>query len=61
MTTASRSFLSFLLIATFSLPLWAAESFNLLDSLGGMEDDILDPDDAFQISYESKPGQFNVN
>ncbi|NOR43466.1 MAG: protein-disulfide reductase DsbD [Gammaproteobacteria bacterium] len=61
MTTASKSFLSFLLIATFSLPLWAAESFNLLDSLGGMEDDILDPDDAFQISYESKPGQFNVN
>jgi len=61
MTTASKSFLSFLLIATFSLPLWAAESFNLLDSLGGMQDDILDPDDAFQISYESKPGQFNVN
>ncbi len=61
MTTVSRSLLSFLLITAFSLPLWAAESFNLLDSLGGVEDDILDPDDAFQVSYESKPGQFNVN
>ncbi len=61
MTTASRSFFSFLLIAAFSLPVWAAEGFNLLDSLGGAEDGILDPDDAFQISHDSQPGQFNVN
>ena len=61
MTTASRSFLSFLLIATFSLPLWAVESFNLLDSLGGVEDDILEPDVAFNISHDSQPGQFKVN
>jgi thiol:disulfide interchange protein DsbD len=61
MTTASRSFLSFLLIATFSLPLWAAESFNLLDSLGGVEDEILEPDVAFKISHDSQPGQFKVN
>jgi thiol:disulfide interchange protein DsbD len=61
MTTASRSFLSFLLIATFSLPLWAADSFNLLDSLGGVEDDILEPDVAFKISHDSQPGQFKVN
>jgi len=61
MTTVSRSFLSFLLIATFSLPLWAAESFNLLDSLGGVEDDILEPDVAFNISHDSQPGQFKVN
>ncbi|MCK5396224.1 MAG: protein-disulfide reductase DsbD, partial [Gammaproteobacteria bacterium] len=61
MTTVSRSFLSFLLIATFSLPLWAAESFNLLDSLGGVEDDILEPDAAFNISHDSQPGQFKVS
>ena len=61
MTTVSRSFLSFLLIATFSLPLWAAESFNLLDSLGGVEDDILEPDVAFNISHDSQPGQFKVS
>ncbi len=39
----------------------AAGGFNLLDSLGGEQDDILDPDDAFQISHESLPGQFKVN
>ncbi len=55
-----KSFFSLLLLLAVSLPLWAAEGFNLLDSLGG-EDDILDPDDAFQISYDSQPGQFKVN
>ena len=65
MTTALKSFFTFLLIAIFSLPLssplWAADGFNLLDSLGGIEDDILDPEDAFQISYDSQPGRFNAN
>ena len=55
-----KLFLSFLLLLSISLPLGAAESFNLLDSLGG-QDDILEPDDAFQVSYESQPGQFKVN
>ncbi|MCG6939430.1 MAG: protein-disulfide reductase DsbD [Gammaproteobacteria bacterium] len=60
MAYPSKSILSFLLLTFISLPLWAAEGFNLLDSLGG-EDDILEPDDAFQISYDSQPGQFKVN
>jgi thiol:disulfide interchange protein DsbD len=61
MTKTLKSFLSFLLLLSVSLPLSAAEDFNLLDSLGGAQDDILDPDDAFQISYDSQPGQFKVN
>ena len=60
MTKVSNFLLSLLLLATFSLPLYAAEGFNLLDSLGGVEDDILNPDDAFQISHDSQPGRFNV-
>ncbi|MCK4833491.1 MAG: protein-disulfide reductase DsbD, partial [Gammaproteobacteria bacterium] len=52
---------SFLLLFIISLPVHADESFNLLDSLGGAGDDILDPDDAFKISYDSQPGQFKVN
>lgn len=60
MTKPLTTLLAFLLPALISLPLWAAEGFNLLDSLGG-EDDILDPDDAFQISYDSQPGQFKAS
>ena len=60
MTNFSKSLFSFLLLLALSLPVWAAEGFNLLDGLGG-EDDILDPDDAFQISHDSQPGQFKVN
>lgn len=60
MTKTAKSFFSFLLLLSVSLPLFAAEGFNLLDSLGG-EDDILDPDDAFQVSYDSQPGLFKVN
>ena len=60
-----RSLLPLVLLLTFSLspslPASADESFNLLDSLGGGQDDILDPDDAFQISTDSQPGQFKVN
>jgi len=55
-----KFFLSSLLFLIISLPATATESFNLLDVLGG-QDDILDPDDAFQISYDSQPGQFIVN
>jgi len=44
-----------------SSPLFADERFSLLDSLGGGQDDILNPDDAFQISHDSTPGQFKVN
>ncbi len=49
------------LLLAFSLPVYAEESFNLLDSLGGGQDDILDPDDAFQISHDSLPGQFKIS
>lgn len=52
--------LSFLLLTILSAPVWAAEGFNLLDSLGG-DDNILDPDDAFQISYDTKPEHFKVS
>ena len=55
-----KYFLSFLLLLSISLPAGAAESFNLLDSLGG-EDDILDPDQAFMVSHDSQPGQFKIN
>ncbi len=65
MKKTPKAFFTFLLLFTFSfapsLPLWADEGFNLLDSLGGQQDDILDPDDAFKISFDSQPGQFNVN
>ncbi|VAW54228.1 Cytochrome c-type biogenesis protein DsbD, protein-disulfide reductase [hydrothermal vent metagenome] len=49
------------LLLTFSLPVYAEDSFDLLDSLGGGQDDILDPDDAFQISHDSLPGQFKIS
>ncbi|HEB83362.1 MAG TPA: protein-disulfide reductase DsbD [Gammaproteobacteria bacterium] len=52
---------SLVLLLSFSQPLLAEESFNLLDSLGGSQDDILDPDEAFQVSYDSKPGRFHVD
>jgi len=59
-----KSFLSLLAVLSFSLtlatPVAAEEGFNLLDGLGG-QDDILDPDDAFQISFDTQPGQFKVN
>ncbi len=65
MTKIIKSTLSLLLLLGISLapalPVHAEQSFNLLDSLGGGQDDILDPDDAFQISHDSQPGQFNVN
>ena len=53
--------LSLLLLASFSLPAMASQGLSLLDSLGGGDDDILDPDDAFQISYDSQPGQFKAS
>lgn len=49
-----------LLLLTFSLPLFALNSLNLLDGLGG-QDDILDPDQAFQISTDATPGKFTAN
>ncbi|HHJ34956.1 MAG TPA: protein-disulfide reductase DsbD [Gammaproteobacteria bacterium] len=59
-----KTFLPFLALLifsfTFSVPSSAAEGFNLLDGLGG-QDDILDPDEAFKVSYETQPGQFKVN
>lgn len=65
MKKTSHSFITFLLLLAFSftpsLPVWAEEGFSLLDSLGGGQDDILDPDDAFKISYDAQPGQFKVN
>jgi len=58
---ALKSFLlPFLLLASFSSPVLASQGLSLLDSLGG-DDDILDPDDAFQISYDSQPGQFKAS
>ena len=65
MTKTLKSLTSFLLLISFSLApssfALADENFNLLDSLGGAEDDILDPDDAFKISYDTQPGLFKVN
>ena len=61
MMNAFKQYLSLFILLVFSLPLWAADSFNLLDSLGGAEDDILDPDVAFRISHDSQPGQFKVS
>jgi thioredoxin:protein disulfide reductase len=58
---ATVPLLALILLLSVSLPLWAANSLNLLDSLGGAEDNILDPDEAFQISYQSLPGQFKVS
>ena len=60
MTKPIKSIFTFLLLLTVSLPLWAAEGFNLLEGMGG-QDDILDPDEAFQVNYDSQPGQFKVN
>lgn len=65
MTKTIKFFISIFLLLSFSLTatsvVQAEESFNLLDSLGGADDDILAPDDAFKISYDSQPGQFKVN
>ena len=59
---ALKSFLSsLLLLASFSSPVLASQGLGLLDSLGGAEDDILEPDDAFKISYDSQPGLFKVS
>jgi thiol:disulfide interchange protein DsbD len=60
MLKSAKPLLSLLLLTVYSLPLWASPGFNLLDSLGG-DDNILDPDDAFQISYDSQPGKFRVS
>ena len=64
MTKTNKFISSLLLLLTFCLAssaLYADERFSLLDSLGGGQDDILDPDEAFQISHESLPGQFKVS
>jgi thioredoxin:protein disulfide reductase len=64
MTKTFKFLSSVLLLISFSLApvtVLADDNLNLLDSLGGAEDDILDPDDAFQISYDSQPGLFKVN
>jgi thiol:disulfide interchange protein DsbD len=64
MKNIAKSLLSLLAIISFSFtlatPVAAEEGFNLLDGLGG-QDDILDPDDAFQISHDAQHGQFKVN
>jgi len=61
MSKSMKPLFSFFLLLIFSLPVSAEGGFNLLDSLGGSQDDILDPDDAFQISYDSQPGKFKVS
>jgi len=53
------AFFSFLLL-TLSLPLFADNSLNLLDGLGA-QDDILSPDQAFQLSTKATPGKFTAN
>ena len=58
MSNLFKPLFSFLLLISISLPVYADESFNLLDSLGGTDDDILEVDDAFQINYDSQPGKF---
>lgn len=61
MSKSLKPLFSFFLLLIFSLPVSAEGGFNLLDSLGGGQDDILDPDAAFQVSYDSQPGQFKVS
>ena len=61
MSKSMKPLFSFFLLLIFSLPVSAEGGFNLLDSLDGGQDDILDPDDAFQISYDSQPGKFKVS
>ncbi len=61
MSNLFKSLFSFLLLISISLPVYADESFNLLDSLGGADDDILEVDDAFQINYDSQPGKFTAS
>jgi thiol:disulfide interchange protein DsbD len=65
MTKTLKFLTSLLLLISFSLApasfALADDNFNLLDSLGGAEDDILDPDEAFKISYDSQPGLFKVS
>ncbi len=56
-----RLFVSFLLLLSISLPVAATGSFNILDALLGGQDEPLDPEIAFKISYDSQPGQFIVN
>ena len=60
MSKSLKPLFSFFLLLIFSLPVSAEGGFNLLDSLGGGQDDILHPDDAFQINYDSQPGQFKA-
>ncbi len=54
----SRLF-STLLLLSVSLPLFAGNNLNLLDGLSG-QDKILDPDQAFQLTIQPKPGQFTA-
>ncbi len=61
MTKPFQFLIALLLLLSISLPVSASGSFNLLDSLGGGHDDILDVDDAFRISYDSQPGKFTVS
>ena len=65
MTKTLKFLTSLLLLISFSLApasfALSDDNFNLLDSLGGAEDDILDPDEAFKISYDSQPGLFKVS
>ena len=64
MTKTNKFISSLLLLLTFSLaysPLHADEKFSLLDDLGGGQDDILDPDEAFKISHESQAGLFKAS
>ncbi len=61
MSNLFKPLFSFLLLISISLPVYADESFNLLDSLGGADDDILEVDDAFQINYDSQPGKFTAS
>ena len=61
MSKSLKPLFSFLLLLIISLPVGADESFNLLDSLGGADDDILEVDDAFQINFDSQPGKFTAS
>ncbi len=49
-------FIAFLLI-TFSLPLFASNSLNLLDDQSG-QNTILPPDQAYRLTTDSRPGKF---
>ncbi len=60
MTKHFQNLFIFFLLSFFSLPLLADNGLNLLDGLGGNQDNILSPDQAYKLSIDSRPGKFTA-